>query len=206
MRKRTNAKKPAEKPRRENATGDASSTPAAPAMDMAQMPLLDGAGIVAELESKLSALRSWHGEATEKLDARKRDLDATAKDMAAQRLSMTQERIEVDMLRDAVADDRAALDEQCADFEATRITETAALAQQRHTVQEETEKLARLREELEAQRAELTNIRGELDEEWASVGRVRRAEDALVKAWEAERERAGKGQLRLVTDDRRQAA
>ncbi len=72
------------------------------------------------------------------------------------------------------------------------------LAEAAAAIAEQHEALDAERDALQEEVERMAGVRTQLDAEWASVRRVVAAQQALVEAWEAERQRVQTAQLRLV--------
>lgn len=152
----------------------------APAVEVAQNsePFPGGMGLVEDLQKRCEALRTWHEQSQAAVTARETELVAEAEALHQDRVKLEAEQREVIESREQVQADRDAC-------HALR----AELDGEAESLHDERAKLDRTRHELDDQRVELKKLRSELDEEWASLTRIRRAQEALADALDADRER-----------------
>jgi len=131
-----------------------------------------------ELQQRCESLRQWQRQANEdvrsrlaRIQQRESELDETAR-------QVEHERTRLDLDLDAFKRARLILDKEKAQVEQTQ---QALEAERQH--------LQRSRTELNDQKQELQDLRSEMDAEWASLARIRRAQESLAAALDADRAR-----------------
>jgi chromosome segregation ATPase len=137
-----------------------------------------GTGLVEELQQRCESLRAWHEQSIKAFENRETKISNVTKQLAEGRIQLEAERRKFAAECEALADR----------VQSCEIRE-AGLEQQVKDLDTQTEKLERARGEVEDMREQLKQLRSELDGEWASLTRIRRAQESLADALDADRTR-----------------
>lgn len=131
-----------------------------------------------EVQQRCEKLRQWQRDAQESLQARAAEVERRERvvDEIQQQVELGRTRMELD--QDALKRARLMLDKERAQNE-----------QSQQAIEAERARLECACAELSDQKRELADMRSELDAEWASLARVRRAQESLGAALDADRTR-----------------
>ncbi len=155
---------------------------------------LSAATIVADLQQRCEKLRDWHIEAEDRLRQDRQQLEQREQEVDGRHEANDQRSRELDGRDEALNRREQELNDRQSQLD-ERGRETEAHEQ----------RVQRLEAELRDQQAELKRMRGELDEEWTSVNRVRRAQEGLVEALEADRQRVNELRYKVGPTDQHDA-
>lgn len=141
-------------------------------------PLPNATTLLDEVQQRCEKLRQWQRDAQESLQARAVEVERRERevDEIQQQVEIGRTHLELD--QDALKRARLMLDKERAQNE-----------QSQQAIETERARLERARAELNDQKQELADMRSELDAEWASLARVRRAQESLAAALDADRTR-----------------
>ncbi len=155
-----------------------------------QHPETTAASIVSELQQRCEKLRDWHIEAEQRMGQERAALEAREQQAARQREENHNRSRELDE-RHLAQDHR---ERQLND-------RSTQLDTRQHEIEAHEHRVHRLENEAREQLGELKDMRVELDEEWVAVNRLRRAQEALAEALDADRQRVNEMRFKLVSTD-----
>ncbi len=161
------------------------SVPAQPSPLDVPASLPNAATLLDELQQRCESLRQWQRQANEDVQARLVKIEQRENELDEATRQMEHDRTHLDLDLDALKRARLMFDKEKAQAEQTQ---QALEAERQH--------LERSRTELNDQKQELLDLRCEMDAEWSSQARVRRAQDSLAAALDADRSRVQ--ELRLA--------
>jgi hypothetical protein len=164
---------------------DSPGTPVAPA------PLPNAATLLDELQQRCESLRQWQRQANEDVQARLARIKEREAELDEAARLTEHDRTHLDLDLDALKRARLIFDKEKAQAEQTQQALEAERLRQERT-----------RAEQNDQRQELQALRSELDAEWASLARVRRAQESLAAALDADRIRIQEQRLAEALRDR----
>ena len=163
----------------------------------------DAAELMADVEARCAALKSWFGEASDRVAGREQVLREreTRADAREADLDDRQAKLKAEIER-VMADEKALANDRKA-FDAFREAERKKLAAEHAAFCEEADGIRgeaeAMLDKLRAKELELVQERTLLEEEWTGVGKVRRATEALQSEWSEERARMHRAALGEVS-------